>query len=339
MTTIRVGLIDWLADVWYVRKRPPRGLVLLSWIYTGVIYVRQAAYRKGLIKISFPSVPVIVVGNLTVGGTGKTPLTIGLVEIFVKAGFKPGIISRGYGGRALEWPQQVRVDSDPRSVGDEALVVVRRTLCPMVVGPNRVAAAQMLLNNHDCDVIVSDDGLQHYALGRDLEIVVVDSHRRFGNQFCLPAGPLREPVSRLEKVDFTIYNGSSSSDEFTIKVEGKWAINIRDPLQKKQLIEFSGKKIHALAGIGNPQRFFDGLTGKGLNFDIREFPDHHDFKLSDIEYGDDLVVLMTEKDAVKCEAFAGRQHWYVPAEAAVNKELGEMILKQLVEKSDGRNVT
>ena len=339
MVTFKTSLISWLADVWYVRKKPPLGLILLSRLYSGVIRARQAAYRRGLKKIHRLPVPVIVVGNITVGGTGKTPLTIWLAGILVKAGFKPGNISRGYGGTAKDWPQRVYSDSDSRMVGDEALVIARRTSRPVVVGPGRVAAAQALLKLHDCDVIISDDGLQHYALGRDVEISVVDAQRRFGNQFCLPAGPLREPIARLEKVDFTIYNGCSVSDGLTFKVGGERAVNIRDPSQSKQLIDLVGKTIHVLAGIGNPQRFFDGLTGIGLNFDIREFPDHHDMKPSNIEYGDDSVVLMTEKDAVKCEAFAGNQHWYVPAEATVDKEFGEMILNKLAEKVNGRKAT
>ena len=339
MATFKTSLTNWLADVWYVRKKPLLSLILLSWLYSGVIRARQVAYRRGLKKIHHLPVPVIVVGNITVGGTGKTPFTIWLAGILVKAGFKPGIISRGYGGTSKNWPQHVFVDSDFRTVGDEALVIARRTSCPMVVGPDRVAAAQALLKHHDCDVIISDDGLQHYALGRDMEISVIDSHRRFGNQFCLPAGPLREPIARLEKVDFTVYNGPPIAGGFNIKIEGKWAVNIRNPSQKKQLLDFVGKKIHVLAGIGNPQRFFDGLTGIGLNFDIRKFPDHHDFNLSDIEYGNDLMVLMTEKDAVKCEAFAGEQHWYVPAEATVNMEFNKFILNKLADKINGRKTT
>ncbi len=339
MSTFKTSLTQWLVGVWYVRKKPPPGLILLSWFYSCVIRARQTAYRRGLKKIHHLSVPVIVVGNITVGGTGKTPLTIWLAGILVKAGFKPGIISRGYGGTAKEWPQHVCVNSDSRIVGDEALVIARRTSCPMVVGPSRVAAAQALLKLHDCDVIVSDDGLQHYALGRDMEISVVDSERCFGNQFCLPAGPLREPMARLEKVDFTIYNGRSVSEGSTFKVVAKRAVNIRDPSQSKQLIDLVGKNIHVLAGIGNPQRFFDGLSEIGLTFDIREFPDHHDFKPSNIEYGDGALVLMTEKDAVKCETFVGKHHWYVPAEATVDKEFGEMILNKLAEKINGRKAT
>lgn len=296
-----------------------------------VATARRYAYREGLLRSEKLPVPVIVVGNITVGGTGKTPLVIWLVGALRKAGHSPGVISRGYGGSATTWPQTVGSDSDPRLVGDEPVLIARRTGCPVVVGPQRVHAAQQLLANHDCDIIVCDDGLQHYALARDLEIAVVDGVRRLGNGRCLPAGPLRERRTRLQTVDMVIVNGKSLSGEYTMQLAGERATMLQDPNTSHGLGHWQGKTVHGVAGIGNPGRFFDHLRAHGLTVVEHPFSDHHRFQMEDLHFSDELPVMMTEKDAVKCRAFTQPHHWYVPVSAQLEMAC-EQRLQQLLER-------
>jgi tetraacyldisaccharide 4'-kinase len=250
------------------------------------------------------------VGNLTVGGTGKTPLVIWLCAQLRAWGFHPGVVARGYGGNSPEWPCAVSPQSDPREVGDEPVVIFTATGCPVSVGPDRVHAARALLRTGSVNVIVSDDGLQHYRLARDIEICVVDAARRFGNGRCLPAGPLREPVSRLATVDMTIFNGEPQANALHMQVH---AANLRNLATGAQisLAELPrDQTVHAVAGIGNPARFFDLLRNEGLTIIEHPFPDHHVFDAADLDFGDmQAPVLMTAKDAVKCRAFAQPWHW------------------------------
>jgi len=281
-------------------------------------------------------VPVIVIGNITVGGTGKTPLIIWLAELLKNEGFKPGIISRGYGGQAEAWPQSVSADSTAEQVGDEAMLIAKQTGCPMAVSPLRADAARLLFEKSDCNIILSDDGLQHYALNRDIEIAVIDGERRFGNSFCLPAGPLREPIERLQSVDFIVVNGEKAEDhEFSMQITGNIAVNLISG-EQKPLQEFNATGCHALAGIGNPDRFFKLLESAGLSCKNHSFPDHYKFKLGDISFSDSAPVLMTEKDAVKCMSFAGEQHWYIPVKAVPETGFAERLLALLQEKSKTR---
>lgn len=339
MKNPKTALVKWLEEVWYDRQRPPLVLIPLSWIYRLTIVIRSACYAWGLLPVDRVPVPVIVIGNLTVGGTGKTPLTVWVVQRLVRSGFNPGIVSRGYGGKARQWPQPVFPDSDYRVVGDEALIVSKRTGCPMAVAANRVAAVKYLLQNHHCDIIISDDGIQHYALSRDIEIAVIDSQRRFGNGYCLPAGPLREPLSRLQTVALTIVNGQANANETSMQMHGQLAVNMEDESVKKKLSDFNGQKFHAIAGIGNPNRFFGHLSEIGLNFDKRQFPDHHVYNGTDIHYNDTLPIVMTEKDAVKCQAFMDKRYWYVPVEAVVDEKFENDLMTLLAEKTNGRKVT
>ena len=274
---------------------------------------------------------MIVVGNISVGGTGKTPLVVWLVDYLKQAGFKPGVISRGYGGKAQHWPQPVTTDSDPGMVGDEALLIAQRVACPVAVGSLRAQSVRYLLQHHPCNIIISDDGLQHYALQRDIEIAVVDGARRFGNGLCLPAGPLREPPSRLQQVDFIVCHGKPAhTGEYTMNLQGAMAVSLLNG-QQKALAEFHGQPLLAVAGIGHPDRFFRHLQGFGLQFGRRALPDHHIFTVTDIDCDKDTVILMTEKDAVKCRTFADIRHWYVPVRAEIN--LGSPLLKLLEDKS------
>ncbi|OGT21233.1 MAG: tetraacyldisaccharide 4'-kinase [Gammaproteobacteria bacterium RBG_16_57_12] len=324
-----------LEALWYGKS--PKALLLLplSKLFSLLVSVRRRAYRLGLLKVHRLAVPVIVVGNVTVGGTGKTPLVAYLVDYLQRHGYRPGIVSRGYGGEASLWPQQVRPDSDPRIVGDEAVLLARRCRCPMAVGPDRVAAAQALLQYHDCNIIVSDDGLQHYALGRDIEIVVIDGIRRFGNGLCLPAGPLREPVKRIQQADMVVVNGLAGRGEYSMQLSGRQLVNLTDARQTRDLDNLRGQSVHAIAGIGNPKRFFDKLQQLGIRVIEHPFPDHHPYHREEVTFNDDLPVLMTEKDAVKCERFAGPDYWYLPVNTAMGAEFTSALEKLLKGKEHG----
>ena len=314
---------------WYNKGGITLLLLPFSWLFCAVAIVRRFLYGVGVLKVHHLPVPVIIVGNISVGGTGKTPLVTWLVELLRVQGYTPGIVSRGYGGGASHWPQQVRADSDPRMVGDEAVLLARRTACPMAVGPNRVDAAKALLSHTDCDIIVADDGLQHYALGRDIEIVVIDGVRRFGNQHCLPAGPLREPLGRLETVDLVVTNGVAGAREYHMELMPTRLHNLASSNKNMSLDHFVGKTVHAIAGIGHPERFFRQLETHGLTVIEHPFPDHHPFEAADIIFSDTLPVLMTEKDAVKCQAFANEQHWSVPVDAKLDERMMPLLMRLL----------
>jgi tetraacyldisaccharide 4'-kinase len=318
-----------LIDIWYKDPFIGTWLMPLGFLFSDIARFRKFLYRIGVLKTQRLPVPVIIVGNITVGGTGKTPLIIALAKLLQAQGFKVGIISRGYGGD--EQPRMINRDSDPKQVGDEALLIAKQTGCAMAVAPMRVEAGQLLLEHADCNVILSDDGLQHYALHRDIEIVVIDGERRFGNGYCLPAGPLREPIHRIKSVDFIVVNGEKTeANEYEMHVTGDTAINLVTG-EQKPLSAFAGDStLHALAGIGNPERFFNLLSNAGLTFTAHSFPDHHEFSSGDIAFKE--TVLMTEKDAVKCISFAGSQHWFVPVTATLDKQFTEQLLSLLKRK-------
>ena len=325
-------LVDHL---WYGKSVFAYLLLPLSAIFFAVTLFRRFFYRLGLFKTDYLPVPVIVVGNITAGGTGKTPLVVWLADYLRAKGYKPGLISRGYGGKAKHWPQQVRPDSDPATVGDEAILLARRTGCPMAVGPERLLAGQALLENTDCDVLISDDGLQHYALGRDIEIAVIDGKRRLGNGLLLPAGPLREGRWRLEHVDLIITNGDPRADECSMKIRRGELTSLGNQ-ENQSLTDFSGQQVHAVAGIGNPDRFFTLLRSNGLMIIEHRFDDHHKFKQSDVDFKDGLPVIMTEKDAVKCQRFAGNGYWYLKVSAQPDARFVQGFYELLEEVKDGQ---
>jgi len=317
--------------MWYGNTPLSIFLSPLSWLFCAAAVVRRQAYNSGLVRSSRFDVPVIVVGNISVGGTGKTPLVIWLIRFVQKMGLRPGVVSRGYGGLATHWPQQVRPDSDPVAVGDEPVMIARRTGVPVVVSPKRCEAVEALLEYTDCNLVICDDGLQHLALERDIEIAVIDGERRFGNGRCLPSGPLREPVSRLKDVDFVVCNGRPLRGEFGMRYKLYPCINLHDHGRQADLSAFAGRTVHAVSGIGNPNRFFSGLRKAGVKFIPHAFEDHHAYRAEDITFDDGLDVLMTEKDAVKCDRYAQANHWFVPIEAelpeAFNRRL-EMLIKR-----------
>ncbi|MCL5260283.1 MAG: tetraacyldisaccharide 4'-kinase [Gammaproteobacteria bacterium] len=285
------------------------------------------------LKIAKPkkfSLPIIVVGNISVGGTGKTPFVIWLANFLLKHGYRPGIISRGFGGKSKNYPLVVSAQSDAMEVGDEALVIVNNTNCPMVVSPNRTAALQKLLAVSNCDVIISDDGLQHYKLARDIEIAIVDAKQKFGNGFCLPAGPLREPLQRLKNVDFVIMHQqtplTNTCNEMRLVADK--LVNVQNPLLTKKLEDFSGKIVDAVAGIGNPARFYALLSDYGLKANRHTYPDHYQFKQKDLA-GFAAPVIMTEKDAVKCAKIVNTDVWYLKVTTEVNMDFAKQLLDKL----------
>jgi tetraacyldisaccharide 4'-kinase len=305
----------WLNRIWYDRAAPPWWLLPLSLTYGAVAGSRRYLYAKRLRKSIYMSLPVVVVGNLSVGGTGKTPLVCWLVARLTDLGFKPGVVTRGYGG---SFGSVRLIDSfdDPQVVGDESILLARRTGAPVAIGRDRPAASQLLVNA-GCDVVVSDDGLQHYALARDCEIVVIDGDRRFGNGWLLPAGPLRETPARLAAADAIVVNGGRAllDGAFSMRLEAKGALSLIGGAAKP-LSEFAGRSVHAVAGIGNPERFFNMLRAHGIEVAGHALPDHAHLQAADISFADERPVLMTEKDAVKCQGIAGLHHWYVPVTAS-----------------------
>ena len=297
----------WVLNVWYGNDRFGKYLLLPL---TGVFCVLAALnrWRHKRQQVKHP-VPVVVVGNISVGGAGKTPLVIWLVERLREAGCKPGVVSRGY-----------KKDAD--SLGDEPLLIIQRTNVPLAIGKDRNQAITTLLHEHACDIIIADDGLQHYRMGRDVEICVVDGQRRFGNGFCLPSGPLREPVSRLASCDFVVTNGENMT------MHGDTLVNLATD-SRQSLQALSGQTVHVVTGIGNPQRFINTLEQAGLQVLAHLYPDHHAFTGAEIRFDDALPILMTEKDAVKCRQYAVQNVWYLPIEAVLDECLAQALLKRL----------
>jgi tetraacyldisaccharide 4'-kinase len=286
------------------------------------------------------TIPVIVVGNISVGGTGKTPFVIWLVKFLQAQGYRPGIVSRGVGRKKwlaknhIDRVHMVKPDDEASEVGDEALLLVRNTNCALVIGVDRVAAVKHLIKHSNCNIVISDDGLQHYRLGRELEIAMLDGSRRCGNKLLLPAGPLREPVSRLQTVDFVVVNGGNDNDAYRMTLQANEFISVMDEQDKISFAEFQRSQVHAVAAIGNPQRFFSSLVNAGFDVLPHVFPDHHLYQPQDLNFqnsktSDSLPILMTEKDAVKCSSFADKRYWYLSVRARMNAEFEQALLTKL----------
>ncbi|MBS0367240.1 MAG: tetraacyldisaccharide 4'-kinase [Proteobacteria bacterium] len=305
-------------------------------LYAAAMHVRRGAYAGGWLRSEAAGRPVVVVGNLTVGGTGKTPLVIWLAQQLHARGLHVGIASRGHGGKTRE-PRAVHANSDWREVGDEPLLLARHSGARVCVARARVQAARALVRD-GADVILTDDGLQHLALRRDCQVVVVDGARGFGNGRLLPAGPLREPLSQLAAADAVVINGearhpslarSLPADALRMDLAAGEAINLADGT-RRALREFAGRPAQALAGIGNPQRFFEQLRGMGIGVTGHAFADHHPFTAADLAFDDGLPLLMTEKDAVKCSGFARANWWYVPVSAQLQAAQGQDLLARVL---------
>ncbi|WP_313348721.1 tetraacyldisaccharide 4'-kinase [Stenotrophomonas sp.] len=309
---------------WYDGSAVPFAARLVAPLYGAVVALRRTLYRRRWLKRHALPVPVVVVGNVTAGGTGKTPLTIALVNRLREAGWKPGVASRGYGREQPKVPRWVEATTATTLGGDEPVLIAWKTGVPVRVDADRVAACRALVEA-GCDIIVCDDGLQHYRLARDIEIEVVDAQRRYGNGRLIPAGPLREPASRAQECDFRVVNlGQASAEPSAVGAcgFGEWPMQLHidsaQPLtggRARALTHFRGQRVHAVAGIAHPQRFFDMLRAHGIGVVPHAFADHHAYQASDLRFGSELPVLMTEKDAVKCKVFANEWHFAVPLAA------------------------
>jgi tetraacyldisaccharide 4'-kinase len=313
-------------------------LLPISFIYFLIISLRSWAYKVGILKVIKMDIPVVVIGNITMGGTGKTPLVIWLLEKLIKLGMKPGLICRGYNSKANS-PQEVFTISEVSNVGDESLMVKLRLDIPVFVGKNKAKVGKRLLKSYpNVNILISDDGLQHLQLSRDFEIVVVDGVRRFGNEHLIPAGPLREKISRVGKVDALVINGSTKKSlsesrvvsQYEMACHGNILINslYSDRISDLSTIRYE-KEIIAVTAIGNPERFFEKLTNKGLKFQKKIFNDHHLFNEWDFKDYDDMTIIMTEKDAVKCRSFVKENFWFLPIDAVVDEKLFKKLIKKL----------
>jgi tetraacyldisaccharide 4'-kinase len=330
-----MSFADRLVAAWYAPHLTPLAAALapLSVVFRVIVALRRALYRSGLFRSQRLSVPAVVIGNVTVGGSGKTPLTMALARALKARGWRPGIVSRGYGG-ATGTPRAVDAGSSADEVGDEP-VLLARTGMPVWVGRDRFAAAKALLDAHpECNVIVADDGLQHYSMARTVEIAVIDSSRGLGNGHMLPAGPLREPASRLDEVDAVVrlVRGPAtrvSPRESTMSLSGDTFVRVNAPEIAAPAEMFRVAGVHAVAGIGHPQRFFEHLRALGIDADGHAFPDHHRFTPADLDFGQAAAILMTEKDAVKCVAFADDRCWALSVLAAIDDSLLALIEEKL----------
>lgn len=326
---MKIDLKTKFSEAWYSEAPWLTLLLPLSWLFGAIAGMRRRVLQRR--QDDFP-VPIVVVGNISVGGTGKTPVVIAIVELLKQHGWRPAVISRGYGGVTEHFPHPVDAASDPTLVGDEPVLIASRCKCPVIVDPIRVNAALYVVQNYDCDIIISDDGLQHYAMPRSYEIAVVDASRGFGNGYLLPAGPLREPLSRLHSVDAVLVNGSPELDElksfdsFTLAASHFWQLQTANTNALAEMVPASGDI--ALAAIGNPQRFLTSLKQVGLAPELIALPDHHPFQRSDMP-AEAKRIFITEKDAVKCRNFDDERLWVLSIDAKLPAAFCEQLLGNL----------
>lgn len=313
---------------WYRRGAVAWLLWPASLVFGVLVFIRRLLYRLRIVPSSHPGIPVIVVGNLTAGGSGKTPLVLWVAEFLKRKGWSPAIVSRGYGG-AAGTPRAASIASEPEEVGDEPVVLARRSGCPVWVGRDRAEVIQALRVQHpEVNVVILDDGLQHYRLRRDVEIAVVDA-RGFGNGFLLPAGPLREPARRLRTVDAVVCHDNAGIAGYRMTLEGSELHRMTDARERRPAQSFGGGNVHAVAGIGNPNRFFLHLAKLGVRVQPHPFPDHHRFAPEELGFGNDAEVLMTEKDAVKLRRYARPNWWVLPVSAKLDPAFGDWLLGKL----------
>jgi len=327
--------VDTLSRLHYSKSLFPLLLFPLSAIFFLIFFIRKYLYQFNFLKSFKLNVPVIVIGNITLGGTGKTPLIIHLAEELKKNGYYPGIISRGYGSKAIG-AIEVNQKSNIDEVGDEPILIQKHTHMPVFVSKDRVMAAKELIKKYKkIDVILSDDGIQHYRLKRDVEVLVIDGTRGFGNGYLLPAGPLRELKHKLNDVDVIVCNHKKVIDSsYLMKYKSEFLVNLKTK-QKIPLSEVCLSNIHVIAGIGNPDRFFNDLKSLGLVFNSSAYQDHYRFTKKDFKTMGGKNIIMTEKDAVKCEKFAQDNFWYLPVDVDINSKFTNVILKKLKYISHG----
>lgn len=317
--------MTWLESAWYNNDKRSYLLLPLMWLFAGISKTRRFLFRLGILSSYQSKLPVIVVGNIAVGGTGKTPFVIYLAKLLSSQGYKVAVVSRGYGSKeddSLPYPRVINKTMDVSLSGDEPKLIYLSGQCEVVIDPNRVRAIQYIENNLDADVIISDDGLQHYAMSRALELVIVDQQRQFGNGMLLPVGPLREPVSRLEQVDEVIY---ANGDDYQVKVA------TAHQLVEPSVLLAPGSKVHLVSGIANPQRFLQSAKDMGYHVESTNwFADHHPFKKHDFtSYGNNDIVLITAKDAVKCQSFALANVYVLPINAAISDTLSTRLVNHI----------
>lgn len=336
-------MYKWLHRVWYEGASYYQVLLPLTGIYWLLVVLRRGLYRTGLFGRHKAPVPVIIVGNITAGGTGKTPVVIWLARELQSRGLAPGIVSRGYGGSRSSTSMRVDAASDPGVVGDEPVLIAKRTALPVVVDANRARAAEMLVED-GANVIIADDGLQHYRLERTYEICVIDGSRGLGNRLLLPAGPLRETIDRLAEVDQVLINGrlvnkdqeltavEQNAIEFDLVAREVSRLNrsLTRPIER-----FSGTTVHAVAAIGNPSRFFDMLREHGMQVIEHAYEDHASLTVGELDFGDDFDVLMTEKDAVKVESSLPDKFWAVPVDLEIDPQCSGPWLEQVESRLKG----
>ncbi|MFT5757363.1 MAG: tetraacyldisaccharide 4'-kinase [Alteromonadaceae bacterium] len=328
-----------IEKVWF-QRHPAKWLFVpllmpLTLLFGVLTTLRRMFYKFGFFTSYRVNKPVVVVGNIGIGGNGKTPFVLYLIEQCIKQGIKPGVISRGYGGQAPHYPYLLDQTSTAVEAGDEPLLIYNRSAVPVVVGSDRIASAELLIEQ-GCDVIIADDGLQHYRLIRDIELIIIDGNRRFGNGLLLPAGPLREGLWRLKSVGYVINNSGLTplKDEITMSLHPKVIVNLLT--NEQVLLEVFRKKnpaVNAIAGIGDPQRFFNTLTTHQFSLaKTQGFIDHHNYQLADFNgYDEDMALLMTEKDGVKCQQFAKSHWWYVPVDAQFNEQQIQPLLADIMQ--------
>ena len=331
-------MYNWLHRNWYEGGSSYWLLLPLTGLFWILVLLRRWLYRIGVLGSKQAVAPVIVIGNITTGGTGKTPLTIWLVQQLQAHGYSPGVVSRGYGGERSQTSMRVDSASDPAEVGDEPVLIAQRAACPVVVDQDRCRAAEMLVAD-GADVVIADDGLQHYRLARSYEICVVDGARGLGNGHLLPAGPLREPASRLNQVDQVLLNGSLQKADPVLSAVKQQAIEFSlqpakalrlNGTAEKEIGDFAGTTVHGVAAIGNPQRFFDLLRAHGMQVIEHAFPDHAALSSEQLRFGDDFDVLMTEKDAVKLGDSLPDKYWSLPVELSIDSQRAESWMAELV---------
>jgi len=318
-----------LERAWFDGSRWPYSLLPFEFLFTRLAARKRINDERQQWQ---PPIPVIVVGNISVGGTGKTPFTLALINYLREQGYTPGVVSRGYKANPPSTPYQVQASGAAELCGDEPLMMVQRSGVPLFIDPDRVNACKALIQQTACDIIISDDGLQHYRMGRTIEIAVIDGVRGLGNQHCLPVGPLREPVDRLNHVDMVVINGSPETAKgfqwegaFSMKLKPSGLVSLADH-SSVNIAQLSHQPVHAIAGIGNPARFFTSLRDQGCEVIEHCFNDHHQYTQEDITFGDGLPVIMTEKDAVKCRIFGGLTHtYYMPVDAILPSALYDQI--------------
>ncbi len=328
-----------LPEIWRRRGLAAWLLWPLSLLYRLAVALRRLGFRSGLLQADRLPVPVVVVGNVVAGGAGKTPLTLHLARALTVRGHRPVVVSRGHGGQ-VRGAHQVSPEDSPLLCGDEALLLARRSGVPVWVGRRRAEVARAAMRRHpECDVVLCDDGLQHYALARDIEIAVLD-RRGLMNGFHLPAGPLREPASRLQEVDALVLNGTDAMPvggprTFRMALRGETFRRLDRPDESCHASDLRGLRLHALAGIGEPARFFDHLRGLGLEFVEHAFADHHPYSRQDLEFEDCDAMLLTEKDAVKCHGLSDTPMWVLPVEAHLDPDLAGHVSARLAELKHG----